>query len=55
MAPALLWRRDRKPPRQEGHNQCQDGLSRWALEIIADEIHLLTPKPNNAVPEAVAA
>jgi single-strand DNA-binding protein len=32
----------------------RDGVSRWELEIIADEIQFLTPKPKTAVPEAVA-
>jgi len=32
----------------------QDGLRRWALEIIADNIQFLTPKPYVA-PETVAA
>jgi single-strand DNA-binding protein len=32
----------------------QDGLGRWALEIIADDIQFLTPKPY-AAPAAAAA
>src|ERR1017187_622565 len=32
----------------------QDGVSRYALEIIADEIQFLTPKPHLASVKAVA-
>jgi hypothetical protein len=40
---------------QFGRRKRQDVVSRWALEIIADEIQFLTPKPKTAIPEAVAA
>jgi single-strand DNA-binding protein len=33
----------------------QDGAGRWALEIIAEDVQFLTPKPAAAAPAAEAA